>query len=320
MDTKQKDHTLLHYIINKVKKHNADNISRTDAYLKYYLQHPEIEWALVASMVSRNAGWNMTDLYLSPLQELFGKNELFQLFMTYERANWLIFSDAYPQLLIYHQSKLVNKPLFHLLRNFRVSCFMIKEWYYFWQHQDKQRLVRSLIINEQNVIQSPVVKHSFFQHHVFHRMPYLLQNIFWMSAVLLPTKNGLFGAYVHNFTNLTNRIVLGKRIASIMFHPHIYEHILDFMLTHEHTGSRKDYERFLNLSFPHAPMLRLIYPAITHKDHLRHDWFIHRGVKRKWRNKISKIDNTKIGQTFYRKRNLLFAYAHFKKAVAGRQH
>src|SRR5690625_990593 len=151
------DYTLFHYIIKQTKKHNTDNISRTHAYLQYYLQYPEIEWALVASMVSRNAGWNMTDLYLSPFQQLFSKKELSKLFMTYERANWLIFSDAYPQLLIYSQSKLTKKPLFHLLKKFRVSLFMIEEWHHFWNYQDKERLVRSLIINEQNVIHSPVV-------------------------------------------------------------------------------------------------------------------------------------------------------------------
>ncbi len=314
----QEDHTLLHYIIKKVKKHNTDNISRTDAYLQYYLQHPEIKWALIASMVSRNAGWNMTDLYLSPFQQLFSEKELFKLFMTYERANWLIFSDAYPQLLIYSQSKLINRPLFHLLKNFRVSLFMIKEWHHFWEYKDKDRLVSSLIINEQNVIHSPVVKHPYFQLHVFHQMPYFLQNIMSMSAILLPTNKGLYGTYVQGFTRLTNRIVLGKRIASIMFHPHIYDYVLDYMLTHEHTGSRKDYERFLNFSFPYAPVLRLIYPAVSHDDYIRHDWFIQRGLKSKWKSPVTKVDKMEIGSAFYRKRNILFAYSHLKKALKGK--
>ncbi|UTW69707.1 DUF2515 family protein [Anaerobacillus sp. HL2] len=40
------------------------------------------------------------------------------LFLTYERANWLIFSDAYPQLLLYEKSKQLQKPCFHLLKFF----------------------------------------------------------------------------------------------------------------------------------------------------------------------------------------------------------
>ncbi|MFA1820745.1 DUF2515 family protein [Virgibacillus oceani] len=315
MNNNQKDYTLFHYIIKEVKKHNVDNISRTNAYLQFYLQHPEIGWALAASLVSRNAGWNMTDLYLSPFQRMFSKKELLHLFMTYERANWLIFSDAYPQLLIYKQAKSANKPLFHLLKYFYVSEFMINEWFHFWNFHDYDRLIRSLIINEQNVIHSPVINHSYFQYHVFHKLPYLLQNIFWMNAVLLPTKNGLYGAYVHGFTSLTNRITLGKRIATTIFHPHIHEQVLDFMLTHEHTGSRKDYERFLNFSFPEAPMLRLIYPVITHEDHIRNDWMKQRKVKRKWYNSVHTMGNIKVANEFYQKRNILFAYYHIKNAV-----
>jgi len=315
MINNQKDYTLFHYIIKVVKKHNVDNISRTNAYLQFYLQHPEVGWALVASVVSRNAGWNMTDLSLSPFQQLFSKKEILHLFMTYERANWLIFSDAYPQLQIYKQSKLVKKPLFHLLKYFYVSEFMIKEWYHFWYFQDDNRLIRSLIINEQNVIHSPVIKHPYFQYHVFHKLPYVLQNIFWMNAVLLPTKNGLYGAYVHGFTSLTNRITLGKRIATMMFDPRIYEYVLDFMLTHEHTGSRKDYERFMKFSFPAAPMLRLTYPVITHKDNIRRDWFKQRNLKIKWYKKVNTVSNMEIGHKFYQKRNILFAYYHLKNAV-----
>lgn len=317
MSNNQKDYTLFHYILKEVKKHNIDNISRTNAYLHYYVHHPEIKWALLASIVSRNAGWNMTDLYLSPFQHLFGEKELYRLFMTYERANWLIFSDAYPQLLIYRQSKLANKPLFHLLKKFRVSLFMIKEWYHFWKFQDKDRLVRSLIINEQNVIQTPVIEHPYFQYHIFHKMPYLMQNLFSMNAVLLPAKKGLYGAYVRGFTRLTNRITLGKRIASILFHPQLYEHILHYMLTHEHTGSRKDYEQFLNHSYPNAPMLRLIYPQVMHQDRIRKDWFVERGLKRKWLKIIKKQDDMEIGEVFYRKRNILFAYSHLKNAMKG---
>lgn len=39
-----------------------DNISRTVFYDQFYLKHKEIVWGYLASFVSRNAGWNMTDL------------------------------------------------------------------------------------------------------------------------------------------------------------------------------------------------------------------------------------------------------------------
>ncbi|UTW69708.1 DUF2515 family protein [Anaerobacillus sp. HL2] len=41
---------------------NKHNISQTIFYDQFYLKHKEIIWAYLASFVSRNAGWNMTDL------------------------------------------------------------------------------------------------------------------------------------------------------------------------------------------------------------------------------------------------------------------
>ncbi len=53
---------LLSRIERQTKAKNADNISRTNAYKSFYDRHPEIKWSLLASFVSRNAGWSMTDL------------------------------------------------------------------------------------------------------------------------------------------------------------------------------------------------------------------------------------------------------------------
>ena len=54
-------------IINKIKiqteQLNKNNVTRTRAYYQFYIQYPEIHWALLGHMVSRNGGcWNMTDL------------------------------------------------------------------------------------------------------------------------------------------------------------------------------------------------------------------------------------------------------------------
>ncbi|MFD1038653.1 DUF2515 family protein [Virgibacillus byunsanensis] len=303
----------LHYIIKRTREHNVDNISRTKAYQNIYLTYPEIKWSLLASVVSRNAGWNMTDLYLPPFQKLFHENERTRLFMTYERANWLIFSDAYPQLLIYILSIKRNKPLFYLLKEFNVSVFMIEEWYRFWTYQDQERLMTALIINEQNVIEAPVVKNNYFKQNVFHKVPYQMQNLLFMNAIIVPTKTlKLYGLFVHDFTNLTKRISLGKQIASVLFHKDTYHHILDFLIRVEYTGSRRDYEQFLDLPFPYSPILRMIYPEITHHNNIRSDWFKSRGLKKKWFRNIPKDSNFDITESFYNKRNMIFAYYHIK--------
>ncbi|SHF55902.1 DUF2515 family protein [Ornithinibacillus halophilus] len=313
MDLENLHKHYIHYITKETEKHNIDNISRTNAYEKFYIKHPDIKWSLLAGVVSRNAGWNMTDLFLPPFKTMLGKHERQQLFMTYERANWLIFSDAYPQLLIYQLSFELGKPMFQLLEEFNVSQFMINEWNRFWENRNFNRLMIALIINEQNVIQSPVIKQKYFKHRVFLGIPYLLQDFLFMNAVLLPTVGKeIYGEYVHDFTNISKRIDLGKKLAAMLFHENIYHKLLNFIKNHPHTGSRYDYEKHHNLSFPKSPWLRLVYPIITHEDDVRIDWYKIRKVKKKWLLPI-RPNIREVKQSFYKKRNLLFAYHHLHR-------
>ena len=86
----------------------------------------------LASMVSRNAGWNMTDLegrYYATVLPQTVKTFVFNL----RRSKLDYFLDAFPQLLLYEESKRRQIPLFHLLQYFNVSIFMEKEWIYFWE-------------------------------------------------------------------------------------------------------------------------------------------------------------------------------------------
>lgn len=313
MNPKLGNNDYVHYIIKKVREHNFDNISRTKAYQNFYMDYHEIKWALLASMVSRNAGWNMTDLFLSPFKKILTEKERQGFFMTYERANWLIFSDAYPQLMVYKLSVQLNKPMFHLLCKFHVSKFMAKEWQYFWQYKDNERLMTALIINEQNVIQKPVIKQTYFKYHIFLRLPYLLQDSLFLNAIIIPTcSDNLYGAFVHDFTNITKRITLGKRIASVIFNPLVYEQILLFVQKTEHTGSRRDYEKFLRKQIEKGPLLRAVYPQINHQDIIRKDWYKRGGINKKWEKAVyAKLDSD-VSNAFYNRRSILYAYYHFK--------
>ncbi|WP_010650610.1 DUF2515 family protein [Oceanobacillus massiliensis] len=312
----EQHHSILHYITFKTKAHNVDNISRTKAYQNFYFRFPEIRWSLVAAIVSRNAGWNMTDLYLPPFRGLLGIKERELLFTTYERANWLIFSDAFPQLLMYQLSRKYNRPLFHLLTKFHVSRFMVMEWNHFWKSNDKARLLNALIINEQNLIQHPTIEQQFFDKKVFKAFPYRLQNHLFMNAVLLPDCFGhLHGTYVHNFTKIDRRIDVGQKIAAMLEFPNIQEGILDFIVSVEPTGSRREYEQFLNLNLPGAPFLRAVYPIIAHRDIIRNDWYKRGGVKRKWQQSQGLPSNLEIGKSFYLKRKLLYTYFHLKQLI-----
>lgn len=278
------ENKLVHSILNETRKLNLDNVSRTNAYLQFYQEHTEILWCFLAHMVSRNAGWNMCDLEGEWLPQLIDKKMREMLYLTYERANWLIFQDAYPQLLLYQLSKRKKQPMFHLLKYFQVSLFMEKEWNAFWLHQDRKRLLFSLIINEQNVIQKPVIHHPFYQKKVFHSAPFCFQDWFHFSAVLLPTCNGsLFGASVTGFRKVNKRIELGKKIAAILFHKQIYPLVYEFAVKTIHTGSRYDYEcYFMKGKNRDTPFLRMVFPIIDHYRGDNEDWSLSCRIPMKW--------------------------------------
>lgn len=281
----ENEQILIEHINKMTAKKNLDNISRTDAYFYFYNEHPEIQWAFLASMVSRNAGWNMCDLEGNCFPKVIGKRVRDLLYFTYERANWLIFQDAYPQLLLYHYSTKMNKPMFHLLKKFHISSFMEREWLHFWRDGNKKRLMISLIINEQNVIQEPVIEHPVYKNKVFHTMLFAFQDYFHFSSVIFPTCKGkLYGASVNGFRSVSKRIDLGKRLAEILFDPRFYTAVYEFASNTTHTGSRHDYEKYFKRKRPRTtPFLRCTYPIINHHIHEINDWSAKNRIKKKWR-------------------------------------
>lgn len=74
--------TIIEQIKQKTEKANENNRSRTNAYLTFFSRHPEVHWALLAHIVSRNYGWRMTDLQGSLLHPFlsFEQKEAFYLF------------------------------------------------------------------------------------------------------------------------------------------------------------------------------------------------------------------------------------------------
>ncbi len=271
------------------------------------MKHPEIKWSFLASQVSRNAGWNMTDLVTNSYEPLFSKKVAALLFLTYERANWFIFQDAYPQLLLYEYSKQYDKPLFNLLRHLNISVFMENEWFTFWAQQNGHRLITAQIINEQNVIQKPIVDKPFFKQNVFHRFPYLFQEILHLNSVLFPTLSGhLYGLFIKKFTDVSSRITIGKQLASILFHPNLHPKLLTFAKEITPTGMREEYEQFLPKKMIRSNTLTSIYPTIHHKTGNGGDWFLELGknIPLDWWLE-EKIKPKNIHKPFYRKRRFI---------------
>jgi hypothetical protein len=311
------DHRLVQFILNETNKYNRDNISRTDAYFRFYDQHREIHWSFLANMVSRNAGWNMCDLEGQWFPHLLKKEIRERLFITYERANWLIFQDAFPQLLLYQYSTKIKQPMFHLLKYFHVSAFMEVEWHYFWLHRDYWRLLVSLIINEQHVIHKPVIDHPFYSNKVFRSFIFFFQDWLHFSSVLLPTCNGsLYGVSVSGFKDVNNRIDLGKRIATILFNEQLYPLFYKFASKTVHTGSRYDYEcYFMNRKKRDTPFLRMIYPVIQHHIHEYKDWSERKRILKKWYKKTPQRDPLMLNKWFEHKQKQLHKAVLIKKLI-----
>ncbi|MDQ1145599.1 hypothetical protein QE429_002426 [Bacillus sp. SORGH_AS 510] len=239
----RRDQALIEKVKENTQRLNINNVIRTNAYLNFFLQYPEIHWAFLAHMVSRNGGWNMTDLQGEFLPRLMSQNDRYIFFRFLERSNWLIFQDAYPQLLIYEESVKQNKPLFYLLPFLGVSVFMVTIWDYFWRSKDPLIMTKALIINEQNYLESRVVQNQYFQNTVFKKFEFLLQDLLSYNQILLPLgQKNLSGLTVHQFESLNKRIIIGKKLYKILFkEKEVLTQSIEWAKDHPHTGSRKDY-------------------------------------------------------------------------------
>ncbi|MCA0988840.1 DUF2515 family protein [Guptibacillus algicola] len=240
------DHQLLQEIRLETSLQNRDNVTRTKAYLDFYMEHKEIHWSLLAHMVSRNAGWSMTDLKGEYLPTILSTSKQKAFFSFLEKGNWLIFQDAYPQLLLYKYSTIQSKSLFHLLPHLHVSTFMEVIWNWYVKTKDASLLTSALIINEQNYIESRLIQNFHFKNSVLNTLTFQLQDLLNTNTILFPMieddKIRLIGATVHHFSELNERIKLGKHLYQLLFSTEAtLKSILNWGLKHPHTGSRKDY-------------------------------------------------------------------------------
>jgi hypothetical protein len=241
----KQDYSILQEIKEKTVHNNCNNITRTMAYYYFYLEHPELEWALLAHMVSRNAGWSMTDLKGEWLPRLFTPKECNDYFLFIERANWLIFQDAYPQLLLYALSKDRGTNFFHLLPYLHVSRFMEIMWNDFWMKRNVARICTALIINEQNYIEKRVIEKKTYGAPIFADIKFFLQDLLDLNMLILPTYDGekmvLYGSQVHAFPDLNHRINLGKKLYRLLFSKEVLPGLLAWCKLTGHSGSREDY-------------------------------------------------------------------------------
>ncbi|MBU9714063.1 DUF2515 family protein [Evansella tamaricis] len=287
-------------IKTSVRKENVNNLTRTSAYLKVFNKYPEVHWALLAHFVSRNGGWNMTDLKGSILSGFLSERAQKSYFTFLERANAAIFHDAYPQLLLYEASRRDKKSYSHLLPVFGVSKFMIPIWEEFIRSKNSKLLTVALIINEQHYIEERIVQNHIFQENVFNTWQYQVQEAFHLVHVLFPyaTKSSIrriAGHKVVNFRNVEERVNIGKQLYLILFGiPVIYKECYFFAKENPHTGSREDYWPHMfskgeqikeewhscwdkGKPFMYSPTLTHAWENIDNPEPIKGDWYLNKG-------------------------------------------
>lgn len=281
----REERTVIHSIRRRTERHNCNNVTRTKAYLDFYETHPEVHWAFLAHMVSRNGGWSMTDVQGSLLKPVLTARKARSLFDMFERINWLIFHDAYPQLQVYAESVARGVPLFHVLPQFGISRFMVPVWQRFWDERDASLLTVALIINEQQFIEARVIKHAHYRRTVLQTALFKLQTAFDFNQVVFPlasesTRPRLVGRTMHNFADVRHRIKTGRQLYHILFHPAFHERIHHWAVTHPHSGSRADYwpERFTAEAPPagervYSPRLADAWRNVSHRPAEQGDWY-----------------------------------------------
>jgi hypothetical protein len=230
---------------------NRNNVTRTKAYWEIYRRNPELHWAFLAHMVSRNGGWNMTDLQGEWIPKLLTPTQAENTFEFLESCNSFIFHDAYPQLLLYEESKKINASLFRLLPHLHVSSFMEPIWDLFWKDRDSVLLTVAMIINEQNYIQGRVVENEYFKKHVLQKAFFRAQSLFQLNHVIFPyiadnerfsPNPRLAGLVVEDFAELDERIEVGKKLYAMLFGlPDVLKGAERFAEQQPHSGSRADY-------------------------------------------------------------------------------
>lgn len=246
MVTDTQGESVIDRILAETARLNRNNVTRTEAYRQMYKRHPELHWAMLAHLVSRNGGWNMTDLEGEWLPHLLPGSKRKDVFMMLEHANAFIFGDAYPQLLLYEESVHAQRPLFHLLPAFGVTRFMRPVWEQFWRRRDSVPLTVALIVNEQHYIEHRVVQSDYFRRNVIDTFFFGMQSLLQLNAVMFPYHSGselrLAGLIMEHFDDLSERIEFGKALYAILFGvPRVREGVLAFADKGRHTGSRVDY-------------------------------------------------------------------------------
>ncbi|MEO0536134.1 MAG: DUF2515 family protein [Cyanobacteria bacterium P01_A01_bin.123] len=256
METQSLTEQFRHSTLARRKYFGLNNPRRTDYYLAYWQKHPEITWALLANLVSRNTGWMMSDLVRaskftphSPKIPGFPPAHYQAFFAFLETGNFLIFRDVFPQLEAYDWAKRhpgQSDDFFNALQadsEFEADPFMIKHWQVFfnqaknnhwfpenWQEPAVQRLAFAQVANEQNQIHDRLV-HDPQHRYLGCLFSWITQKIFIATTQLDlmkicfpvarsetdPTTDHVLTYTLYDFNPYANRVNFGRDLYVELF-------------------------------------------------------------------------------------------------------
>ncbi len=230
-------------LLAELGERNQDNVARTASYLELYAltreTGRELPWILMAHLVSRNGGYMMSDVAFARAsgQSAFTHAALEELFLFLERANYLIFFDAW-----YHV-------LHHLLGRSTEAARATRFTQAAWLRYEaaaadvvtpalERALVEDLVTNEQRFIEHRVVHHSRFERA--RAIVGVLESVGGEGPLIFPGCEAKIK--VGGFALVKKRIAAGMRIFDeILANRDWREEIFRWALAHPHSGSRAVY-------------------------------------------------------------------------------
>jgi hypothetical protein len=239
---------------------NVDNVSRTHSYLELYSytrEHgPELPWLFMAHLVSRNAGYTMTDLARAlddertpregPMREA-----IFNFMAMFERANYLIFYDAWFHVLHHLLGRSADLPAG------RTPAFVREAWPRYERSAPpraasarnraaregvdaalERALVLDLVHNEQHFIEHRVVHNPRYQAGL--QLMGIMESSGREKPLVFPVGDAQIR--VGRFAELERRIATGANIFDEVLADRAQRDAAwAWAMQHPHTGARAVY-------------------------------------------------------------------------------
>lgn len=235
----------------ELEERNADNVSRTESYLELYAwtraRPPDLPWVLMAHLVSRNAGYLMTDLArrLERTKDRELARAMETLFLLLERANWLIFHDAWHHVCAHllGESRALRPP--------RTPLFVCDAWERYESRAAREgtvtpalerALVLDLVHNEQHFIEHRAVHHAALTDGL--TLLRVIERFGGDRGIVLPWPDRARAPRIRvgDFASIDRRIATGARIFDEALADRARRDAMyEWATQHPHTGARAAY-------------------------------------------------------------------------------